>query len=152
MLCLAITAACIFSSSIVRSQDNTVSNVAGSLSGAPGFLDNVVDTSALLNIIAGITGDPAGNLYVFDLGNKRIRKINAVTRMATTVAGTSIAGFSGDGGPAVLSRISDLGVGRQGICTDSGGNVYFSDFGNNRIRKNEAISRADVFVLYVQVA
>ena len=73
--------------------------------------------------------DAAGNIFVTD-GNK-IRKIAAATGIITTVAGTGIGSFSGDGGPAVSADLSAP----RGVCVDAAGNLYFADAGNSRIRK-----------------
>jgi len=54
----------------------------------------------------------------------------------STIAGTGTAGYSGDGGPATSSTINGL----RGIALDASSNVYFSDIGNNRVRKITALS------------
>jgi len=71
----------------------------------------------------------AGNLYIADWGNNRIRKVS--NGVITTVAGNGTAGFSGDTGPAVSAELA-LPI---GIAVDSAGNLYISDYGNNRIRE-----------------
>ena len=77
-----------------------------------------------------------GNLYIADTGSMRIRAVNATTGIITTVAGSgasagsTTAGFSGDGGPAVLARLSSP----WGVAFDSFGNLFIADTGNNRIR------------------
>ena len=81
----------------------------------------------------GIVIDAAGNLYFADAGNNRIRKIDK-TGIITTVAGTGLAGFSGDNGPAVQAQIHLAGAPFAGLSLDSAGNLYFADWGSNRIR------------------
>jgi sugar lactone lactonase YvrE len=71
----------------------------------------------------------AGDLYITDAGNYRIRRVSG--GVITTVAGTGNYGFSGDGGLAISAQISYA----YGIAADSTGNLYFSDTGNCRIRK-----------------
>jgi sugar lactone lactonase YvrE len=68
--------------------------------------------------------DPSGNLYIADAGNARIRKVDAATKIITTIAGTGISayGTEGDGGPASVAALSPIG----GICTDAAGNIYLS--------------------------
>jgi hypothetical protein len=90
-------------------------------------------TDATVNVPYGVATDASGNVYVADYANNRIRKINS-TGIITTIAGNGFAGFSGDGGPATLANI----YAPRGITTDGSGNVYFSDYANNRIRKISA--------------
>ncbi len=87
-------------------------------------------TAASFNYLIDIISDFSGNMYVIDNGNHRIRKIDTFG-IVTTYAGTGSSGFSGDGGPATAADISFPS--RFGI--DAGGNLYFADAGNHRIRK-----------------
>jgi sugar lactone lactonase YvrE len=87
-------------------------------------------TSAYLNYPQAVALDAAGNLYVADTANHRIRRVDASTGVIYTIAGTGVSGFSGDGGPALLAEIASP----VAITVDSSGNVYFADEGNNRIR------------------
>ena len=87
-------------------------------------------TSAQINSPRGVALDGAGNLYIVDTGNNRIRKVDT-SGIITTVAGTGDAGFSGDGGPATSARLS----GPRGVALDDAGNLYIADRDNNRIRK-----------------
>ena len=73
-----------------------------------------------------------GNVYISELGNHRIRKVTASTSVITTIAGTGIEGYSGDGGPATSAKIKNP----QGVNLDSSLNVYIGDFAAyNVIRK-----------------
>jgi len=92
--------------------------------------DGSAATAAGVNNPYGVAVDHAGNVYVADYGNNRIRKINTAG-IISTIAGTGTAGFSGDNGPATIAEI----YAPRGIATDAAGNVYFSDYANNRIRK-----------------
>ncbi len=74
--------------------------------------------------------DSAGNLYIPDSGNHRIRKV-APSGIMTTVAGTGAAGLSGDGGQAVSAQLN----GPRGVAIDAAGNLFIADTGNNCIRK-----------------
>lgn len=76
-----------------------------------------------------LAADAAGNIYVNDELNHRIRKINA-SGIVTTYAGTGTAGYSGDGGAAIAANIQALG-----IACDAAGNLYIADGNNYRIRK-----------------
>ena len=73
--------------------------------------------------------DSAGNLYIADTVNNRIRKVS--NGVITTVAGNGTCCFSGDNGPATSAQL----YGPQGVAVDSAGNLYIADTGNNRIRK-----------------
>ena len=75
--------------------------------------------------------DSAGNLYIADSGNNRIRKVTAGSGIITTIAGNGTAGFSGDNGPAAAAELNDPAA----VAVDSAGNVYIADLNNNRIRK-----------------
>ncbi len=78
----------------------------------------------------GLASDATGNIYISDIGNHNIRKVNA-SGTITTVAGTGTAGFSGDGGLATLAQL-DLPL---AIATDGANNVYIADYNNVRVRK-----------------
>jgi uncharacterized protein (TIGR03437 family) len=93
--------------------------------------DNGPATSAELSRSTGVAVDSAGNIYIADSGNNRIRKVsNGVIRVISTVAGNGAAGFSGDNGPAASAELN----GPTGVAVDSVGNVYVADSPNNRIR------------------
>lgn len=85
-------------------------------------------TAAKINKVWDITTDTFGNIYIPDCLNNRIRRINSAG-IITTIAGTGIGGFSGDGGPASAARFYQP----KGIARDCAGNLYISD--NARIRK-----------------
>ena len=78
----------------------------------------------------GVAVDGAGNLYIVDRGNQRIRKVDAAG-VISTVAGDGTQGFGGDGGPATAAQLDTP----QGVAVDGAGNLYIADGGNNRIRK-----------------
>ncbi len=87
-------------------------------------------TSAKLNGPNDVACDGAGNLYIADSGNARIRRVDAQTREITTVAGTGGYFASGDGGPA-----TSAGLNVNRLALDARGNIYFTDTGNYRVRK-----------------
>jgi hypothetical protein len=71
--------------------------------GTAGFSgDGGPAVNAQLSDPIGLCLDAAGNLYIGDYGNQRIRKISKATGIITTIAGTGVSGFSGDGGPVWL--------------------------------------------------
>jgi sugar lactone lactonase YvrE len=80
---------------------------------------------------SGLAFDSAGNLYIADRGNLRVRKINPAG-VITTVAGNGLWGFSGDGGPATSATLEDI----YGLAVDKDGNLYLADVvAAYRIRK-----------------
>ncbi len=92
--------------------------------------DNGAATAAQLNIPSAMTLDTAGNLYIADTANNRVRKITPAGTI-TTAAGTGAAGYSGDGGPGPQAQLNAP----TGLTADTDGNVYIADSKNNRIRK-----------------
>jgi len=103
---------------------NQVVTLAGSTFG---FLDNAIGTLAQLNDPFGVAVDGAGNVYVADTDNHRIRKITPAGAV-TTLAG-STAGFVDATGTAARFSFP------YGVAVDGAGNVYVADTGNQRIRK-----------------
>lgn len=87
-------------------------------------------TSALLNQPEGVAVDSAGNIYVADAGDNRVRKISA-TGLIQTVAGTGSAGFSGDAGPGTAAQLNHP----YGLAVDRSGNLFIADLGNSRVRR-----------------
>lgn len=119
------------SNSVIRSitPDSTIHLVAGTY--ASGFSgDNGPADEAALSYPRGITVDPANNIYFCDTGNDRVRRIDAITSVITTVAGNGTAGFGGDGGLAVNANLSSP----TGVATDVAGNLYIADTNNQCIR------------------
>ncbi|HLK62639.1 MAG TPA: discoidin domain-containing protein [Bryobacteraceae bacterium] len=107
----------------------TITTVAGN--GFGGFSgDGGLATSAALNLPQGVKIDGAGNLYIADFGNFRVRKVSAGGIMST-LAGTGQSGNGGDGGLAANASLNDV----TDVAIDSAGNVYISDAGNHRVRK-----------------
>jgi hypothetical protein len=108
-----------------------VDNFAGT--GTQGFGgDGGAALSAQLGQTRGVAADRAGNVYICEDTNQRIRRVDAATGVITTVAGNGTAGFSGDSGPATSAKLNSP---RQ-IAVDSVRNwLYIADLGNNRVRR-----------------
>ena len=92
--------------------------------------DGGVAASAQLSEPEGVAVDAAGNLYIADTANQRVRKVS-VGGVITTVAGTGSAGYSGDGGPANSAQLHNP----TGIAIDARGNLYIADEFNSVIRE-----------------
>jgi sugar lactone lactonase YvrE len=98
---------------------------------APGFGgDGGQANSSIMSYPRGITSDFANNIYFCDTGNARVRRIDAVTQVITTVAGNGVHAFGGDGGLAVNANLSSP----TGVATDATGNLYIADTNNQVIR------------------
>ena len=112
--------------------EGVITTIAGT--GEPGFSgDGGPAAEAQLTFPSGLAVDGSGNLYVANLGNNRIRRIDAEGTI-TTIAGSgpvsSVGGYSGDGGPATEAQFSRPGA----LAVDGSGNLYVADMLNNRIR------------------
>ncbi len=108
----------------------TISTVAGD--GAPRFGgDNGPATSASLEFPNGVLVDGAGNIYIADTVNHRIRRVAAGSGIITTVVGNGSATFAGDSGPAGGASLNYP----SGVALDAAGNLYIADFGNQRVRR-----------------
>ena len=119
--------------SVVRlvASSGVITTVAGHTSGGAGYSgDNALATGAQFNLPTNVVVDSAGNYYIADSNNNRIRKVGTDGNV-NTIAGTGEAEYSGDFGPAFSARINHP----LGLAMDSAGNVYFSDSGNHAIRK-----------------
>lgn len=112
--------------------DGLVQTVAGT--GVAGFSgDGGPANQAQVNAPYGLAVDGAGNLFIADLGNARVRKVSAATGTIQTVAGggTISAGGDTDGSPATAVKL----VSPRNVVFDRAGNLYFSDFGGQRVYK-----------------
>ena len=114
----------------------TVSSYAGT--GTAGYSgDGGAATSATLRSPGGVAVDKNGNVYIADAGNNRIRMVAAATRYISTVAGTGVAGYSGDGAAATSAQVSNP----TAVAVDGTGNVFFIDRGNARVRRVDATTK-----------
>ena len=110
--------------------DETITTVAGN--GIAGFSgDGGPATSAGLDRPLAVALDNAGNLFIADRSNRRIRRVDAATGVITTVAGTGVFGFNGDGIPATSAHLANP----SGVAVDSAGNPFIADEFNHRIRR-----------------
>ena len=104
-----------------------------------GVGDGCTATNATLYLPSGLAVDGAGNVLIADLGHNRIRRVDVVTGVITTVAGGgkgSILDNFGDGGLASGATLSYP----QGVSLDGAGNLLIADTGHNRVRRVDAVS------------
>ncbi|MFM7710520.1 MAG: NHL repeat-containing protein, partial [Ferruginibacter sp.] len=109
-----------------------ITTIAGT--GTSGYSGNGgAATAALLNTPYDVCIDGSGNLYIADKGNHAIRKINTSGIISTVagIGGSLNYGFTGDGGAATSAKLNNP----QSVSVDNAGNLYISDYTNNRIRK-----------------
>ncbi len=115
---------------------NAVSAVAGN--GTPGYAgDGGAAGDSELSSPAGIALDGAGNLFIADTGNNVIRRVDAGTKVITTVAGNGKPGYAGDDGAATGAELSGPGA----ISIDGAGNLFIADTENNVIREVDAATK-----------
>ncbi|HJT88176.1 MAG TPA: NHL repeat-containing protein, partial [Bryobacteraceae bacterium] len=120
-----------FQNNRIRKVDSkgNISTIVGN--GNLGFSgDGAAATSASLNQPTGVAVDGSGNLYIADQWNLRIRKVDSSGNI-TTIAGSGVLSYSGDGGPAANAQLSTP----QGGAVDRAGNLYIADSRNGAIRQ-----------------
>jgi DNA-binding beta-propeller fold protein YncE len=102
-------------------------------------------SEAELNLPSSVKFDSAGNAFIADEGNRRVRRADAITGIISTIAGTGNPGFSGDGGPGVEAMIN-LPVGQSAqpagrICVDETDSIlYIADTDNHRVRRLDLLT------------
>jgi hypothetical protein len=106
-----------------------IATLAGN--GSWSYVDSGSPAAAAFRDPAGLALDVAGNLYIADSVNQAIRRVSAATGAVTTVAGTGIAGNSGNNGLATAAQLNNP----TGVALDAAGNLYIADQANNVVRK-----------------
>ncbi len=92
--------------------------------------------------LAGVALDSSGNIYIAD--GLRVRKVNVTTGIISTIAGSGIYGYGGDGFAATAAKTS----GAAAVAVDQNGNVYFTDSRNNAVRKVDHLTQVISTVSY----
>ncbi|MCY4564545.1 MAG: hypothetical protein OXE40_08720, partial [Gammaproteobacteria bacterium] len=110
-----------------------ISTVAGTGAYGPGG-DGGPAKGAEFSWPLGVAVDVYGNLYIADSNSNRVRRVDALGGVITTIAGTGAAGFGGDGGPATDARLSFP----RSMAVDAIGNLFVADAFNDRIRRVNA--------------
>ena len=118
-----------FNNKIRKVSSGIITTFAGTGT-AGSSVDGISATLAQLNDPAGVTVDSSGNVFIAEWGNNKIRMVSIRSGIIITIAGTGTMGSSGDYGAANLALLSDP----SGLSTDTSGNLYFADYGNNKIR------------------
>ena len=114
---------------MVSGSTGIITTVAGTgISGYSG--DGGSATSAQLSFPTGVAVDSAGNIYIGDTDNTAVRKVTKFTGIITTLAGTGISGYSGDGADATSAQFKEP----IGIAIDFENKVYIADASSNVIR------------------
>ncbi|MSX20889.1 MAG: hypothetical protein F2795_01105 [Actinobacteria bacterium] len=122
-----------FATHRIRKVDHTtgfITTVAGNGTYGDGG-DGDLAINAQLRDPADVAVDTAGNLYIADNGNHRIRKVDHTTGFISTIAGTGTAGYSGDSGLAINAELHYP----TSVSLDAAGNIYLADVSNNVVRK-----------------
>jgi len=110
---------------------STVAGVAGNPGDNP---DGLPATSSRLYSPRGMATDAAGNLFIASIYADKVKRVDKVTGVMTTVAGDGSHGFSGDGGPATSAALNSP----RNVVVDASGTIYIVEVGNGRVRKVEA--------------
>ena len=118
----------------VTASDGKIHTIAGITGTCSSTGDEGLATAATLCYPLSVALDLAGNLYIADTGNCKIRRIDAVTHHISTVAGYNSCNYTGDGGLATLSSLNQP----AGIFIDGSNNLYIADTVNQAIRKVDA--------------
>ncbi len=122
-----------FGNDVVRSINlttNIITTVIGS--GSSGYSgDGGPAINATFTGLGNLAFNSAGDLYIDDYYNYVVRKVDHITGIITTIAGNGTSGYSGDGGPATSAQFHQP----TGLAVDAAGDIFVSDFNNNRIRK-----------------
>lgn len=111
-------------------KDGLIATVAGTGSGGPPSSETGVAIAQRLNLPQGLFAEPGGSILIADSNNNRVRRLTPDGTI-TTIAGTAVAGYDGDGGPATSALLHSP----IGVTEDSDGNIYINDSVNSAVRQ-----------------
>lgn len=114
-----------------RIRSISTNGIITTLAGLGSIMDNVPATQGSLREPSRIYRTANGDMYIADTENNRIRKVDMVSGIVSTIAGNGVNGFNGDNGSAINASLSKP----EGVAVDSNGVIYIADTGNNRVRK-----------------
>jgi hypothetical protein len=132
---------------VISTNSGYITTFAGNGTGNPGYGgDGKLATSALVlfDLPTGVSVDAAGNVYIADTANHRIRRVSHATGLISTVAGSGYLNPNGSGdggynGDAMLATNAQLNY-PHAVAFDAAGNMYIPDTGNNRVREVLAVA------------
>ena len=113
---------------MVNTSTGVISTVAGN--GSTGYGGDGGPATSAAILPSSVDVDGQGNIYIAELGNRRIRMVNHSTGIISTVAGNGSNSYGGDGGPATSAALKNP----HGVEVDNQSNIYIADTDNNRIR------------------
>jgi Gluconolactonase len=125
----------------ITAATGTITTIAGAAAGFGG--DNGAASAARLALPHGLSIDSAGNLYIADTANHRIRRIDAATGTITTIAGDGTQNFSGDGNPASAASLDSP----RAMTVTAAGLVTLSDTANQRVRQLDTQAPPDIHTI-----
>lgn len=103
--------------------------------------DGGLAINAQLKNPRAVAVDALDNLYIIEIYGNKLRKVDKNTGIINTIAGTGVAGFSGDGGPANLAKLNSP----SGVAIDYKGNIFIADRYNNRIRRIDTAMKISTY-------
>ncbi len=118
----------------------TRQGVLNTLAGGGSGGDGAAAKGAILAAPNAVAWDAAGDYYIADTANNRVRKVDTTGKI-TTIAGTGSLGWTGDGGPATAATLN----GPSGVVVDASNNIYIADLGNLVVRKVSASGTITTF-------
>ena len=122
----------------VDARTGLITTYAGGGSASGGFTPYCGDGGPAINACLfyprGLAMDAAGNLFIADSNNNRIRRVDAATQIITTVAGNGVPAYAGDGLSAVVASLNNP----SWVSVDAAGNLFIGDVGNFRVRRVDA--------------